>query len=299
MSNSILCGNTPDQYAGPGTFDDQGGNEISASCDANDCNGNGIPDGDELDGNDCNDNGTLDECELLVTTVMATVLLTSAISQTVQKTLMPMASSTCQAACEFNTACDGGDAVYPADQGALAGTGGVACAGGGISTENTFLNVYDADTVNPDGYALSCVAVPVFNGGSFMEATVQVVSIPTPSAPSVNTMVVLGEGTICMESGVAELTLMPIAIDAGSAFGILMDVPPSADGFVSYDETSVADGAATYILSGSCGLTDFVGYPGIGSLIQNGPSKCPSWLMKSLAPATSMVTVKSASATCS
>ena len=45
--------------------------------------------------------------------------------------------------------------------------------------------------------------------------------------------------------------LMAIAIDAGSAFGILMDVPPSADGFVSYDETSVADGAATYILSGS------------------------------------------------
>ena len=68
-----------------------------------------------------------------------------------------------------------------------------------------------------------------------------------------------------MESGVAELTFdAPIAIDAGSAFGILMDVPPSADGFVSYDETSVADGAATYILSGSCGLTDFVGYPGIG-----------------------------------
>ena len=46
----------------------------------------------------------------------------------------------------------------------------------------------------------------MFNGGSFMEATVQVVSIPTPSTPSVNTMVVLGEGTVCMESGVAELT---------------------------------------------------------------------------------------------
>ena len=63
VSNSIL-GNTLINHAGPGTFDDQGGNEISASCDANDCNGNGIPDGDELDGNDCNDNGTLDECEL-------------------------------------------------------------------------------------------------------------------------------------------------------------------------------------------------------------------------------------------
>ena len=57
----------------------------------------------------------------------------------------------------------------------------MACAAGGISVENTFLNVYDADTVNPDGYALSCVAVPgVFNGGSFMEAGVQVVSIPDP-----------------------------------------------------------------------------------------------------------------------
>jgi hypothetical protein len=266
VSNSILCGNTPDQYAGPGTFDDQGGNEISASCDANDCNGNGIPDGDELDGNDCNDNGTLDECELFGNDCDDNGALDECdLADGAEDSDANGVLDVCQAACEFNTACDGGDAVYPADQGALAGTGGVACAGGGISTENTFLNVYDADTVNPDGYALSCVAVPVFNGGSFMEATVQVVSIPDPSAPSINTMVVLGQGTVCMESGVTELTFdAPIAIDAGSAFGILMDVPPSADGFVSYDETTVADGAATYILSGSCGLTDFVGYPGIG-----------------------------------
>ena len=64
VSNSTLCGNTPDQYAGPGTFDDQGGNTISDSCDPNDCNGNGIPDSDEIAGNDCDENGTLDECEI-------------------------------------------------------------------------------------------------------------------------------------------------------------------------------------------------------------------------------------------
>ena len=65
VGNSTLCGNSPNQYAGPGVFNDQGGNEISASCDANDCNGNGIPDADEIAGgaDDCDANGVLDECE--------------------------------------------------------------------------------------------------------------------------------------------------------------------------------------------------------------------------------------------
>ena len=67
VGNSTLCGNSPNQYAGPGVFNDQGGNEISASCDANDCNGNGIPDADEIAGgaDDCDANGVLDECEVL------------------------------------------------------------------------------------------------------------------------------------------------------------------------------------------------------------------------------------------
>ena len=128
--------------------------------------------------------------------------------------------------------------------------------------------MYDADTVNPDGYALSCVAIPVVNGGSFLEAGVSVVSIPDPAAPSIATMVLLGEGTICMDAGsagIAELTFdEPIAIEAGSAFGIYMDVPASTDGFAALDVMDAADGAATYILSAGCGLNDFVGYPGIG-----------------------------------
>lgn len=269
VSNTILCGNSPDQYSGPGTFDDQGGNQISGSCDFADCNANGVPDGDELDGNDCNANGTIDECELSGNDCDGNGALDECdLAGGAEDSDANGVLDVCQPACEFNTACDGGDAVYPADQGALVGTGGVACSSAGISTENTFLNVYDANTVNPDGYKLSCVAVPVYNSGSFMEATVQVVSIPDPLIPSINSMVVLGEGTVCMESavaGVAELTFdAPIAIDAGSAFGILLDVPPSADGFASYEVTSTADGAATYILSASCGLTDFTGFPGIG-----------------------------------
>lgn len=65
VGNSTLCGNSPNQYAGPGVFNDQGGNTISESCDANDCNGNGIPDADEIAGgaDDCDSNGVLDECE--------------------------------------------------------------------------------------------------------------------------------------------------------------------------------------------------------------------------------------------
>ena len=269
VSNSILCGNTPDQYAGPGTFDDQGGNEISASCDANDCNGNGIPDGDELDGNDCNDNGTLDECELFGNDCDDNGALDECdLADGAEDSNSDGVLDACQAACEFNTACDGGDAVYPADQGASTGAGGVACQANGITVENSFLNVYDADTVNPDGYALSCVAIPVANGGSFLEAGVSVVSIPDPSAPSIGTMIVLGGGTICMDAGsasIAELTFdEPIAIEAGSAFGIVMDVPASTDGFAALDIMDAADGAATYILSAGCGLNDFVGYPGIG-----------------------------------
>lgn len=174
----------------------------------------------------------------------------------------------CQPACLLNTACDGGDAVYPADQGASIGDGGVACSDGTVTTANSFMNVYDADTVNPDGYALSCVAIPVTNSGSFLEAGVSVVSIPDPSAPSIATIVLLGDGTICMDAsnaGIAELTFdEPIAIEVGSAFGIVMDVPASTDGFAAFDVMDAPDGAATYIFAADCSLNDFVGYPGLG-----------------------------------
>lgn len=67
VSGTSMCGNTPDNVAGPGTFNDQGDNIFTASCDASDCNGNGIPDADEIDGgaDDCDANGVLDECEAL------------------------------------------------------------------------------------------------------------------------------------------------------------------------------------------------------------------------------------------
>ena len=67
VGNTTMCGNTPNQYSGPGVFNDQGGNTIAATCDADDCNGNGISDADEIAGGapDCDSNGVLDECEAL------------------------------------------------------------------------------------------------------------------------------------------------------------------------------------------------------------------------------------------
>ena len=67
-----------------------------------------------------------------------------------------------QAFCEkdADTTCGGGDAVYPADQGSPANFVPICETGQGISLENVFLNMYEADTVNPDGFALSCVAIP-------------------------------------------------------------------------------------------------------------------------------------------
>lgn len=67
VGGTSMCGNDPDNIAGPGTFADLGGNSISTSCDASDCNGNNIPDADEIAGGaaDCDANGVLDECEIL------------------------------------------------------------------------------------------------------------------------------------------------------------------------------------------------------------------------------------------
>ncbi|MHC4908811.1 MAG: LamG-like jellyroll fold domain-containing protein [Planctomycetota bacterium] len=64
LSDTIVCGNSPDQVNGPWT--DGGGNQISAGCDG-DCNLNGVSD--ELDiangtSFDCNANGLPDECDL-------------------------------------------------------------------------------------------------------------------------------------------------------------------------------------------------------------------------------------------
>ena len=66
VGGSLLCGNTPNAFAGPGTLIQFPANEVLANCDASDCNGNGIPDADEIAGgaDDCDGNGVLDECEV-------------------------------------------------------------------------------------------------------------------------------------------------------------------------------------------------------------------------------------------
>ena len=264
VSNSTICGNNPDQYAGSGTFDDQGGNTIATSCNANDCNGNNIPDGDELEGNDCNENGTLDECELFGADCddNGTLDECELADGTGEDSNQDGVLDACQPC--LVDACADSDFVYPADQGATNG-GTVACSTGGtITVANTYLNVYSADDIAAGGLSLSCASIPMVNSGSDLEATVTVVSIPEGPI-SIATMTPLADKTLCVVEGVVEFSFdEPVAIEPGSRFGIVLDTPDSPDGFASIGVMTEDDASETFILSVGCGINDFTPYTGIG-----------------------------------
>ena len=64
ISNTVVCGNTPEQISG--TWIDNGGNTINEFC-WPDCNENGIGDAEDIANGtslDCNGNGVPDECDI-------------------------------------------------------------------------------------------------------------------------------------------------------------------------------------------------------------------------------------------
>ena len=164
------------------------------------------------------------------------------------------------------------DFIYPANAAdPLLTGGGVSCAGGGISTENTFANPYSATDIMPGmELSLSCVSFGLQNTGTSLPATVQVwldSDGGAPTAPGVDLTELGSPAQYCSNAGtgIFQATFPePVVIPADANFVVSLDFPPSTDGFASIATTDAPTVSETYILSASCGLTTFVSYDNIG-----------------------------------
>jgi hypothetical protein len=164
------------------------------------------------------------------------------------------------------------DFIYPVNAAdPLLTGGGVACAGGGITTENTFANPYSATDIMPGmELSLSCVSFALQNTGTSLPATVQVwldSDGGAPTAPGVDLTELGSPAQYCANAGtgIFQATFPePVVIPADANFVVSLDFPPSTDGFAAIGTTDAPTVSETYILSASCGLTTFVSYDNIG-----------------------------------
>ncbi|MBC24183.1 MAG: hypothetical protein CMJ32_09750 [Phycisphaerae bacterium] len=151
--------------------------------------------------------------------------------------------------------------------------GGVACAGDGITTENSFARSYDlslGETAGSD-FQVSCIAFGIQNTGSEVEANVNIY-IDTdggpPVAPGVD--LVLQASVPFTVPAIGGIALdgvnfdPPVCIPADSVMVIELATVASTDGFCAIGTNSAGESGPVYLLSGSCGITEYVTYSDIG-----------------------------------
>lgn len=146
--------------------------------------------------------------------------------------------------------------------------GGVACAGGGISTENSYARVFSQSVVGA-AYTINCVNFGVENTGSPIDGVLGVYIDPTGGDPSVSELQPVGVANVSLTTGASQLLTasfdppLCVELDAGETLVVVLDYGPSSDGFCSFAGGN-ASSSPTYILSASCGVSDFLDLALIG-----------------------------------
>jgi hypothetical protein len=150
--------------------------------------------------------------------------------------------------------------------------GGIACAAGGVTTENWYARSYDlsqGDTAGQD-ILISCVQYGVQNTGGQVPSKVAVyldTDGGPPVAPGID-MDLLGERDTIGVAAVFDMQRAAfdpaICVPADSVIVVTLYFDPSSDGFATFSGNLVPADGPTYIMSASCGLTEFTDLAAIG-----------------------------------
>ena len=145
--------------------------------------------------------------------------------------------------------------------------GGIACAGGGITTENTYARVFTQAQIGT-AYTVNCVNFGLDNSGSPLPGTIALWRDPTGGDPSINEVELIASFEVTLTSGDDQLLAVSgdpvcVTLSGDETLVVTMDYPESTDGFCTFAGGTTATGE-TYILSASCGLSDFAPLSAIG-----------------------------------
>ena len=158
--------------------------------------------------------------------------------------------------------------------------GGIACAGGGITTENSYAKVFTADQLG-GAYSFNCVNFGFTNSGSYLVGEIGVYIDPNGGDPSVADLQLVQSfpvGLYPNDGGPQFVTVSkdgdPICVELSGSetLVVTLSIAPSTDGFASFFGNA-STSSPTYLLSASCGVTDFldlalIGFPNRHWLVQ-------------------------------
>ena len=151
--------------------------------------------------------------------------------------------------------------------------GGVACAAGGITTENNYCRVYTAADMGNDMFTIDCIRFGMDNPGSYIAAGINILKSPSGSPAPYADLEVLATNAFGLYTTVGnEYVTVSFAdgvnvdLSDGSALVIEVAIPQSLDGFVSFAGGTGLDvsSGTTYIRSGSCGIAEYIPNGDIG-----------------------------------
>lgn len=179
--------------------------------------------------------------------------------------------------------CDGPgpDSFSQTIAGSVVQDNGVACAGGGITTENAFCRVYSSADLGGDVFSIDCITFDVSNSGSYLPAKINLLTTATGNPAPYGDMTLLasndfglyqnvdldGDGIGDPQSVIAAFDGgVEVDLSDGSSLVIELEIPQALDGFAAVAGGSAADvnGGTTYIRSASCGITEYATYGSIG-----------------------------------
>ena len=168
--------------------------------------------------------------------------------------------------------CETGDTAVSPNSDPGLNLGGIACAAGGITTENTYAVTIDlaASDVAGSDFNISCVSFGSDNSGSLVDAKVELwidSDGGDPVAPGTD-LTLLGSRDTVLAQGVGNLQTAkfdpPICVPADSQLVVTLDIQPSTDGFATFSGNASPSSSGTYVLSASCGLNTFTNLIDIG-----------------------------------
>jgi hypothetical protein len=151
--------------------------------------------------------------------------------------------------------------------------GGVACAAGGITTENAYCRVYTAAEMGNDQFTIDCVRFGMDNPGSYIAGAMNIYKSANGTPAPLADLELLSTApwgfytTAGNEYSVVSFADgVNVDLSDGSALVIEIAYAGSTDGFATFGGGTAADitSGTTYLRSDSCGIAEFTPVGDIG-----------------------------------
>lgn len=146
-------------------------------------------------------------------------------------------------------------------------TGGIACAGGGVTRANSYAKVFP-QTQTGAAYSFDCVNFGLDNSGPYIEGTIGVWIDPSGGVPSVSELVPLASYPVGLYTGNDQYLTVTgetvcVELTGDETLVVTLDIPAQSSGFTTFAGGATSDGP-TYYRSDACGQADFIALADIG-----------------------------------